>query len=156
MDLRQAEYVVGVVDHGTFTAAAKALHVAQPSLSQGIARLEAELGVALFHRVGHGGRLTAAGEAFGPPARRRLREAAVAGESVRAAAELTRGTLDVVALRTLAADPLAPIVGRFRAAHPQVTVRIAEPESPAAVADRVWDGRAEIGLAELPVARPDL
>jgi len=54
MELRQVEYVVGVVDAGTFTAAAAALHVSQPSLSQGIARLEAELGTPLFHRVGRG------------------------------------------------------------------------------------------------------
>src|SRR5262245_9761121 len=105
MDLRQAGYVVGVVDHGTFTAAARALHVAQPSLSQGVARLEAELGVALFHRVGRGVRLSAAGEAFVPAARRMLRDAALAGESVRSVVELASGSLDVVALRTLAADP---------------------------------------------------
>ena len=48
MDLRQLEYVLAVVDHGGFTRAAAALHVAQPSLSQGVRRLEAELGVTLF------------------------------------------------------------------------------------------------------------
>ena len=52
MELRQVEYVVGVVEHGGFTRAATALHVTQPALSEGVARLEAELGVALFHRVG--------------------------------------------------------------------------------------------------------
>ena len=42
MELRQVEYLVGVADAGTFTAAAARLHVSQPSLSQGIARLEAD------------------------------------------------------------------------------------------------------------------
>ena len=156
MELRQVEYVVGVVDAGTFTAAAAALHVSQPSLSQGIARLEAELGTPLFHRVGRGAVLSAAGAAFVGPARRMLREARLARESVEAVAEVEAGTLDIVALPTLAADPVAVAVGRFRRAHPGVVVRIAEPDSARAVADRVSDGRAEIGLTDALAAREDL
>src|SRR4051812_27913395 len=157
MEIRQVEYVVGVVDAGTFTAAAAALHVAQPSLSQGIARLEAELGTALFHRVGRGAVLSAAGGGFAAPARRvlrgargralfhgggrgavlsgageafvararrMLREARLARESGAALSEVDAGSLDRVALPTLAADPVAVAVGRFRRAHPGVVVRI--------------------------------
>src|SRR5262245_50840995 len=127
MDLRQVEYVVGVVDAGTFTAAAAALHVSQPSLSQGIARLEAELGTPLFHRVGRGAVLSAAGEAFVGPARRMLREARLARESVAAVAELETGTLDLVALPTLAADPAAVAVGRVRPEPPGRRRRVADP-----------------------------
>lgn len=156
MDLRQIEYVVGVIDHRTFTAAAAELHVSQPSLSQGIGRLETELGVALFHRLARGVRPTAAGDAFIGPARQILRDVAVLEESVRAIAGLESGTLDLVALPTLAADPLAAIIGAFRRAHPNVVVRVSEPESAVAVAERVRDGRAELGLAELPVSGDDL
>ena len=156
MELRQVEYVVAAVDARTFTGAAAALHVSQPSLSQGIARLEAELGVELFQRVGRRVTLTSAGEAFVDPARQLLRDAAVIHDSVRAAAGLETGQLDIVALPTLAADPLAAIVGSFRRAYPGVAVHIAEPETADGVAQRVWDGRAEIGLAELPVLREEL
>jgi DNA-binding transcriptional LysR family regulator len=156
MEMRQVEYVVGVVDAGTFTAAAGRLHVSQPSLSQGIARLEAELGTPLFHRVGRGAVLSAAGAAFLGPARRMLREARLARESVEAVAELETGTLDLVALPTLAVDPVAVAVGRFRRAHPGVVVRIAEPEAARAVADRVADGRAEIGLTDVLAVGEDL
>ncbi len=156
MDLRQIEYVVGVIDHGTFTAAATHLHVSQPSLSQGIGRLETELGVPLFQRLARGVSPTAAGDAFVGPARQMLRDLAVLEESVRAVAGLERGTLDLVALHTLAADPLAGFVGAFRRAHPQIVVRVTEPESANAVAERVRDGRAEVGLAELPVMGDDL
>jgi DNA-binding transcriptional LysR family regulator len=156
MELRQVEYVVGVADAGTFTAAAARLHVSQPSLSQGIARLEAELGTPLFHRVGRGAVLSAAGDAFLGPARRMLREARLARESVEAVAELATGTLDLVALPTLAVDPVAVAVGRFRRAHPGVVVRIAEPEAARAVADRVADGRAEIGLTDALAVGEDL
>ena len=156
MELRQVEYVVAAVETGTFTAAAAALYVSQPSLSQGIARLEAELGVALFHRVGRRVRLTTAGEAFVSPARRLLRDVTVIHDCVRAVVGLETGSIDVVALPTLAADPLAAIVGAFRRAYPGVMVRITEPESADEVAERVWDGRAEVGLAELPVTRDEV
>jgi DNA-binding transcriptional LysR family regulator len=77
-------------------------------------------------------------------------------DSVRAVVGLETGSIDVVALPTLAADPLAAIVGAFRRAYPGVMVRITEPESADEVAERVWDGRAEVGLAELPVTRDEV
>jgi LysR family carnitine catabolism transcriptional activator len=156
MEIRQLEYVVGVVDEGGFTRAAEALHVTQPALSDGIRRLEAELGLELFHRVGRRALLSAAGEAFVEPARHVLRDLGVLRTSVAAVAGLTAGTLDVVALPTLAVDPLATLVGAFRHDHPGVVVRIDQPEGPAAVAMGVRSGRWEIGLTELPVTEPGL
>jgi len=156
MEIRQLEYVVGVVDEGGFTRAATALHVTQPALSDGIRRLEAELGLELFHRVGRQAVLSAAGEAFVEPARQVLRDLGVLRTSVAAVAGLTAGMLDVVALPTLAVDPLAALVGSFRHAHPGVVVRVDQPEDTAAVATRVRSGRSEIGLTELPVAEPGL
>jgi DNA-binding transcriptional LysR family regulator len=151
MELRQIEYVVGVVDHGTFTRAARELHVTQPALSEGIARLEREIGVDLFHRVGRRAVLSAAGTAFLEPARQLLRDRAVLTASVAAVTGLDAGRLDIVSLPTLAVDPLAPIVGAFRHAHPGIVVDISQPEDAASVASSVRSGRAEVGLAELPI-----
>ena len=148
MDLRQAAYVVAVVDHGTFTAAAAAIPVSQPALSQAIATLERELGTELFHRLGRQVQLTAAGEAFVEPARRMLRDAEVARAAVGEVAGLTGGHLDVVALPTMVLQPLVDLVGRFRRDHPGVLVRIAEPEDADAVALRVRSGAAELGLGD--------
>ena len=74
MDLRQIEYVLAVVDRGSFTKAASSLDVSQPSLSDGIRRLESELGVRLFHRLGRSVELTDAGQAFVGPARHLTRD----------------------------------------------------------------------------------
>jgi DNA-binding transcriptional LysR family regulator len=156
MEIRQIEYVVGVVEEGGFTRAADALHVTQPALSEGIRRLEAELGLQLFHRVGRRALLSSAGEAFLEPARQVLRDLGVLRTSVAAVGGLTAGTLDLVALPTLAVDPLATLVGAFRHAHPDVVVRVDQPEDAAAVATLVRSGRSEIGLTELPVAEPGL
>src|SRR5690348_7017626 len=125
MELRQVEYVLAVVDRGSFTKAAGAVHVSQPSLSDGIRRLESELGVRLFDRLGRSVELTDAGRAFVGPARQLLRDRAAVLESVAGVRGLETGTIDFVALSTLAADPLGRLVGRFREAHPGVVVRIA-------------------------------
>ena len=156
MELRQVEYVLAVIDEGSFTAGAAATGVAQPSLSEAIRRLERELGVRLFHRIGRRVGLTDAGRAFEGPARRMARERALAMEAVGSVRSLDHGTLDIVALPTLAVEPLAALVGAFRVAHPGVVVRIAEPEDASAVEERVADGRSELGLAELPPRRDDL
>jgi DNA-binding transcriptional LysR family regulator len=156
MDLRQLEYVVAVADHGGFTAGAAAAHVAQPSLSQSVRTLEAELGVELFHRVGRGVTLSAAGEAFVGSARQVLRDVAGLRASVEAVGEVMAGRLDLAALPTLAVDPGAPMVGAFRQLHPGVTVRLLDPGDPGGVASLVRHGRAELGLADLPVGGDDL
>ena len=156
MEMRQVDYVLAVIDEGSFTAGARALEIAQPSLSEGVRRLESELGVRLFDRIGRRVVLTDAGRAFEGPARRLVRERALAFEAVGAVRALDTGTLDIVSLPTLAVDPLAALVGRFRSAHSGIVVRIAEPEDSTGVEDRVADGRSELGLAVLPPRRDDL
>jgi DNA-binding transcriptional LysR family regulator len=126
--------------------------VSQPSVSQAVAALERELGVALFQRLGRRVALTSAGEAFLEPARQLLRDVTTARDAVREVTENAGGQLDIVALPTLAVDPLADLIGRFRQRHPNVTVRLVEPEDAAAVTTMVRDGRCEVGLAQLPVA----
>lgn len=150
MEIRQVEYALAVVDWGGFTKAAAALDVAQPSLSEGVRRLENELGVRLFDRVGRTVALSAAGEAFLGPARQILRDRQAALDAVRSVRELRTGTLDLVALPTLVADPLAGFVGELRSRYPGITVRIADPEDAAAAERMVVDGRSELGLTELP------
>src|SRR5260370_42223912 len=118
MELRHVEYVLSVIDHGSFTAGAEASGVTQPSLSEGIRRLETELGVRLFDRVGRTVVVTDAGRAFEGPARRMIRERAVVLDAVGAVRELGRGTLELGSIPTLAADPPAAMGGQFRTAHP--------------------------------------
>ncbi|HWM09710.1 MAG TPA: LysR family transcriptional regulator [Solirubrobacteraceae bacterium] len=75
MNLQQLRYFLEAADTGSFTLAARRLHVAQPSLSQQIRALEAELGGELIERLPRVLRLTAAGEAFLPKARAAVRAA---------------------------------------------------------------------------------
>src|SRR5579863_4145803 len=110
MDERRLRYFLAVVEDGSVTAAAARLRVAQPSLSQALRRLEAELGVELFHRVGRGLRLSAAGEALVGPTRQVLRAIDEARDAATGIRELRQGTLEIAALATLAVDPMAGLV----------------------------------------------
>src|SRR5262245_56853782 len=127
MDLRRLRLFLAVIDEGGMTRAAEAEHVSQPSVSQAIRELEAELGAALFHRVGRRVVLTAAGEALVEPARQTLRDVETGRAAVEAVAGLDAGRLDLVALPTLAVDPVAPLVGSFRLAHPGIDLALADP-----------------------------
>lgn len=149
MDLRQLEYLVAVADHGGFTRAAAACHVSQPSLSHGIRSLEAELGTQLFFRLGRTVPPTPAGQLIIDAARRVLRDMADLDAVAAAAAGAEIGQLDLVTLPTLAVDPLADLVGRFRISHPRVSVRVTEPEDAETLAAVVSSGRAEVGLTDI-------
>ena len=151
MDDRRLRYFLAVVDDGSVTRAAERLRVAQPSLSQALRAFETELGVELFHRVGRGLRLSAAGEALTGPARQILRAMDDARHAISGVVELETGTLEIAALATLAVDPMATLIGRFRERHPGVQVRVLEPESADGVRALVRDGACELGAAHLPL-----
>src|ERR1700680_2999961 len=74
MELHQLRYFCAVAETGSFSRAAEQSHVAQPSLSQQILKLEDELGARLFDRLGRSIRLTDVGKTFLPRARSVLRE----------------------------------------------------------------------------------
>jgi LysR family transcriptional regulator, carnitine catabolism transcriptional activator len=148
MDLRRIRLFVAVLDHAGFTAAAKAVHVAQPAVSLAVRELEAELGAELLVRSRAGVALTPAGEAFVPLARQALRDVEGAAEAVAAVTGVMAGRLDIASLPTLAADPAARMVGRFRREHPGVTVRLTAPEDPSTLADEIRRGEAEVGITE--------
>ncbi|MEN0137418.1 MAG: LysR family transcriptional regulator, partial [Rhodococcus sp. (in: high G+C Gram-positive bacteria)] len=113
MDIRDAEYLVAVVDHGSITEAARALFIAQPSLSQAIRTLERDLGVELFDRGGRKLRITPAGASFASAARQVLADVERARAVVHDVAELRSGTLTIAVLNSLAADPHPRNDGRF-------------------------------------------
>ena len=125
------------------------MHVTQPSLSHGVRTMEAELGVELFARLGRSVQITPTGESVVDAARRVLRAMADMTATASATSALSTGHLDIVALPTLAVDPLAQLIGRFRMLYPGVSIRSHEPEEAAAIDRQVSSGRAELGLTDL-------
>ncbi|WP_407561109.1 LysR family transcriptional regulator [Streptomyces sp. 184] len=93
VDTRVLRYFLAVAGQLSFTAAARELYVTQPSLSRQIRRLEEDLGAELFERTGREVRLTPAGEALVPAARRITGDWARAVREVRTAAAAARNVL---------------------------------------------------------------
>ncbi|GAB3291426.1 LysR substrate-binding domain-containing protein [Parasphingorhabdus pacifica] len=145
------EYFVAVIDHGSITKAARALYVAQPSLSQAIRSLERQLGVELFDRVGRRLVLTQDGSAFVEPARRILNDIDRARDTVEDVRELRSGRLDIAALATLAVDPLPALAGAFQQRHPGTLLNVIDPGGSAGVVNQVRRGEVELGLTDLPL-----
>ncbi|MBA8824303.1 DNA-binding transcriptional LysR family regulator [Saccharopolyspora lacisalsi] len=148
MERRELEYFLAIAEHGSFTGAAQALRVAQPSLSHAIGALEQKLGGRVFHRLAQGVSLTPAGEALAEPARQVLRDLDTAGDSVRQVLGVTGGRLDIVAQTTLAVDPLAALVGQFLRDRPLVSIHISDPELGSDITGSVRAGECELGMID--------
>jgi len=118
LDLRLVRYFTVVAEHRHFGRAAAELHVAQPSLSRQIRRLEAQLGARLLDRTPQGTRLTGAGEFFLPRARGLLRSAAQAAAGTRAAAQPSRITVGYTPGLII-----TPAVRNLRHQHPDAEVQ---------------------------------
>ncbi|GAA3090730.1 transcriptional regulator CynR [Streptomyces rectiviolaceus] len=126
LELRHLRYLLAVSEHGNFTRAAEDLRISQPTLSQQIKQLEKSLGVQLLDRTGRSVRLTDAGEAYVPYARRALRDLAAAERAVLDVQDLTRGHLRLAMTPTFTAYLIGPLIARFHAAHPAISLDVRE------------------------------
>ena len=150
MTLQQLTYFLAAAEHRSFSAAAESLFMAQPSLSDQIRRLEAELGVALFARGGRRLVLTEAGRLLVPEAERTLAAARGAADSVREVRTLTGGTATFGTFGNAPYYLLSDLVQDFRSRYPGVKVRLIGQNS-SEVADAVREGELEAGLIVLPI-----
>ncbi|WP_369036517.1 MULTISPECIES: LysR family transcriptional regulator [Streptomyces] len=150
MTLAQLTYFLAAVEHGSFSAAAEAMYIAQPSLSEQIRRLEHSLGVPLFVRTNRKLVLTEAGQLLLPRAQHALAAAKEAADSVRGVRTLTGGTVTFGTFSSAQHLLLSDLIADFHACHPQVRVRVVGLNS-SEVADAVRDGTLEAGLVSLPV-----
>src|ERR1044071_6920797 len=121
MELHQLRYFVAIADTRNFTRAAERCHVAQPSLSQQISKLESEVGHKLFHRLGRKAVLTEAGVAFLERARRILFEVENAAKELGDHPSLGR-RITVGAVQTVMPYLIAPFIGDLRESHPNLLV----------------------------------
>jgi DNA-binding transcriptional LysR family regulator len=150
MTLQQLTYFLAAAEHGSFTAAADVLRLARPSVSEQIAHLERELGVALFVRAGRRLELTDAGRLLRPEAERTLAAARDAAHVIRDARTLQGGTASLGTFSTAHHLLLPGLVEEFVRRHPQVDVRVVG-ENSAQLADAVRAGRIEAALVALPI-----
>jgi DNA-binding transcriptional LysR family regulator len=145
VDLRQLEIFIKVAEFGSFSKAAEALYLTQPTVSEHIRTLEDEVGVRLLDRLGRGAAVTRAGQLLLSYAQRILalsREArqALDGFQGRMSGELLIGA------STIPGEYILPaMIGRFKEKYPDISITLLIGDSQAAV-DWVAEGRAELGV----------
>jgi len=150
MELHQLRYFCAVADSGSFSRAAEHSHVSQPSLSQQILKLEAELGARLFDRLGRSVRLTEVGKAFLPRALSVLRELEAARSEVVESKESVSGQVSVGVIPTVSPYFLPPVLAAFAKLFPKAAVTVLEEITPVLL-ERLRAGSIDIAVLALPV-----
>jgi LysR family transcriptional regulator, hydrogen peroxide-inducible genes activator len=155
VEIHQLRYFCAVARHGSFTRAAEQERVAQPSLSQQIARLENDIGSRLFDRLGRSVQLTEAGRALLPQAQQILRQVNGARRALDALRHDVGGRLSLGCIPTITPYFLAPNLRDFAERYPDVDLRITEDITPKLV-DLLRAGDLDLAIISPPVHNPDI
>jgi DNA-binding transcriptional LysR family regulator len=147
LELRLVRYFTAVAEHQNFGRAAAELHVAQPSLSRQIQRLEERLGVRLLDRTPQGSLLTEAGKAFLPQAQALLRAARQATLTARAYTPKARITIGYVEDLVI-----TPAVRELRSRHPDAEIDTRHLDCQKLPA--FSEGRVDVLVARTPLPFP--
>lgn len=150
MEIHQLRYFLAVAQTGSFSRAAELCHVAQPSLSQQIAKLERELKERLFDRERHGALLTEAGERLLPRAERALAELQQAQEEIRDLRGQVSGPLRLGVLPTIAPYYLPKVLPSFLAEYPAVELSVFE-ETTQRLVQGLRDRELDLALLSPPL-----
>ncbi|MCO5991929.1 LysR family transcriptional regulator [Actinoallomurus rhizosphaericola] len=148
--LRQFEYLVTVVDTGSFTRAAESLHVTQPALSHQIRALERDVGGPLLERLPRSIRLTPLGRSVLPHARAALADAERLHSAARRTAGLEGGELEVATVYSISLGVLPPVLRNWRERHPGVRVRLREYPHADALQAAMSAGQADLAVGPTP------
>jgi LysR family hydrogen peroxide-inducible transcriptional activator len=150
MELRQLQYVIEIAKEKNVSRAAKNLHIAQPSLSQQLAKLEKELGVLLFQRSTNSVELTHAGAAFVAQAQKIADAVEQLKREMEDIALMRKGKLVVGSLPMTGSHVLPLVLPVFKAAYPDIEVTLIE-ETSANLEQLAAQGHTDISLLSLPL-----
>lgn len=150
MEFHQLRYVCAIAETGSFSRAAEHCHVAQPSLSQQVLKLERDLGAKLFDRLGRSIRLTEAGRAFLPHARSILHQMEAARTGVADKCMDVRGSVAVGVIPTIAPYLMPRYTAAFAKKFPEAKLRIAEETTPILV-ERLRNLSIDLAVLALPL-----
>ena len=153
MDLLQLKYFQTVAHLEHMTRAARQLYIAQPSLSQTIARLEEELGVPLFDRQGRQIRLNQFGRVFLQRVDRIFGELEDARREIADLAGMERGR---IALAVVIPQILPDLLRTFLVDHPHVSFHLFHQHSSLTVQQQLEQGEIDLCITSPAIERPDI
>ena len=155
MELRQLLYTLQIAEEKNFSRAADKLHIAQPSLSQQLAKLETELGVRLFQRNTSSVELTHAGESFVTHARRILNAVEELKQEMDDISQLQAGKVVVGSMPITGSHLLPYVLPEFKNQYPGIQISLLEDTSQH-LEKLTAAGGTDLSLLSLPLQEPSL
>ena len=138
---------LAILDHGSFSNAARKIHLTQPAISQRIRNLEDLVGAPLFERAPGRSRpkLTEAGRIIEKEARSSLLRWQATKNEIQALKTLDRGEVTIGGGATAVSFILPPLIAKQLSKHPNLVIRVRESGS-AEVVKRVMNGELDFGI----------
>jgi DNA-binding transcriptional LysR family regulator len=155
VDLRDLRYFAAIAKSGSMTAAAKALHVSQPTLTVAMKNLEEELATQLLVRERNGVRLTVTGEELLDCANDTLDRLHRTVQRIKGLETDDEGTFILGCNESLGAYFLPDFFARFLRSYPKIELLISN-ETSAMVTTSVIERRTQFGIVVNPHPHPDL
>ncbi len=152
MDIKQLQALIAIEDHGSFSAAAKALLTVQSNVSAHIQRLENELGVTLIDR--HDGSLTSEGEMVAQRARRVIHEIEDIDADIHSLGDSPSGEARIGAIGTTGRWLMPLLLPEVSARHPNVHTTVFEGATNNLVL-RLNSGEIDAAIVHLPLSTAD-
>ncbi|WP_050464965.1 LysR family transcriptional regulator [Herbaspirillum autotrophicum] len=153
ISLRQLKYFVEIVAAGSYTRASERLYIAQSALSRQIKELESDMDVVLLRRDAKQIELTQAGLAFHDKARKILDDVEQAISQARYIGKGERGEIRLLHSSSVPlSPPLGPGLNDVLQMFPGITLDISQASSELQALE-IEEGRADLGLARLPILR---
>lgn len=155
MELRQLQYTLQIAEERNFSRAAEKLHIAQPSLSQQLSKLEKELGVMLFQRNTSSVDLTHAGASFIVHARKIMDAVEQLRQEMDDISQLRSGRVVIGSMPITGSHLLPYVLPAFKEAYPEIQVTLLE-DSSMNLEKLTASGGTDLSLLSLPLQEPSL
>ncbi|GAA3405028.1 LysR family transcriptional regulator [Paenibacillus hodogayensis] len=155
MEFRQLQYAIQIAADKNFSRAAEKLHIAQPSLSQQLSKLEKELGVLLFHRNTNSVELTHAGSLFVDKAQKIVDMLGEIRQEMDDISQLRKGRLIIGSMPITGAHMLPLVLPVFRERYPEIEILLVE-ETSANLSQLTIEGRTDLSVLSMPLQEQSL
>lgn len=155
MELRQLHYALAIAKELNFSRAAEKLHIAQPSLSQQLAKLEKEIGVQLFSRSTNSVELTHAGKVFMEKAQTIVDTVEMLKREMDDISQMRKGKLIVGSLPMTGSHILPLVLPVFQSRYPDIEIQLIE-DTTRNLEALTAAGETDISLLSLPLTEASL
>lgn len=155
LDLDDLRGFLAVADHGSFSAAAQAIHLSPSALSRRVDKLEVALGIKLFDRTTRRVELSTVGRGFVPRARNVLNELEEALIGFQDLSTRLSGEVTIACVPSAVAYFLPEVIRQYHARYPGIRIRVID-ESSSVVLTEVARGDADLGLTYIGAQDADI